>query len=150
MNNLLPAFTALTFLSSPSIAEEAIFANLISQYDTACDFDEDYVIDDQDRYIVDFGESNSVQAYVINPESLSCTSRNVGLCGTRGCPLKIYIEGQTYNMVGWRVFAMQVELKSLLVLEKAGNACDDNFPNHVQCYELWEWNGEDRKLRFLR
>jgi hypothetical protein len=99
---------------------------------------------------VEFGESNFVQAYVINPESLSCGGRNVGLCGTRGCPLKIFIEGQTYDMLGWRVFATQVELKSLLVLEQAGKACEDNYPNPVQCYALWEWNEEDRELSFLR
>jgi hypothetical protein len=142
-------FILLIFTSSAK-ADETIFATLISQYDALCSFDADFTIDDSGKYILHFGPNNSIDAYIVNPESLSCENTGAGLCGTRGCPLKVYVQGQTYDMIGWNVSVIQVELQGLLLLEQSGTACDFNSSNAEACYALWEWDDKLEKLQFLR
>lgn len=137
-------------LSSTARADDAIYKNLISQYKTACAFDADFEIADDGTYSIQFGPKNSITAYVVNPQTLTCNNQKVSLCGTRGCELKVYVKGQTYEMLGWHVSSIQVELQSVLLVEQSGNVCDFDLPNAEPCYALWEWSNEKNELKFLR
>ena len=142
--------SSLFALANSAAADEAIFANLISKYETNCALEADIQIADGGAYTVHFGANNTITAYVVTPQTLTCDNQNVGLCGTRGCELKVYVDGQTYNMVGWEVSALQVEQQSLLLVHQNGRACNFDFPNSTQCYALWEWDEERSELKFLR
>lgn len=131
-------------------ADQDIFNMLLSQYRTSCDIDDEYAIDPEGLYSVQFGPNNAVTAYVVNPATLSCGGQNVGICGSRGCPLKVYVEGVTHEMVGWSVVPIQVELQSLLMERQAGRMCGDDLANINECWALWEWSAEEQRLVFLR
>jgi hypothetical protein len=146
---ILSSIALLLMTTLPSNAEEASPSNSPSD-SASCGLDEVFTDDSKNSYIVYFGRNNSIEAYVADPRALTCDDRTSALCGTRGCPLTVYINKRTYEMVGWRVFAMQVELQSLLVVEQSGPYCDGEFPNSQECYALWEWDEERGELRFLR
>lgn len=142
---------ALSIVSSTiAHANESIFAALLTQYQTNCDIDDEYTIDPEGLYSVQFGPNDGITAYVVNPETLSCGGRNVGICGSRGCPLKVHVEGVTHEMVGWSVAPMRVEFQSLLLVQQSGWMCGDDLPNIHECWALWEWDEEEQRLVFLR
>lgn len=141
---------ALFFNSVVVRADPLIFNMLLSQYRTSCDIDDEYTIDAEDLYSVQFGPRNAIIAYVVDPGTLSCGGQNVGICGSRGCPLKVYVEGVTYEMVGWSISSIRVELQSLLMVQQAGWMCGDDLVNSNECWALWEWSEEEQRLVFLR
>ena len=131
-------------------ADQDIFNVLLSQYQTGCDIDDEYTIDPEDLYSVQFGPNDTITAYVVDPGTLSCGGQNVGICGSRGCPLKVYVEGVTHEMVGWSVVPIRVELQSLLMVRQSGWMCGDDLVNSNECWALWEWSEEEQRLVFLR
>lgn len=146
---VLASLALLLMTALPSNADNTSSTNSSSSFEN-CPLDEVFTGDSDDSYIVYFGRDNSIEAHVADPRALTCDGETSAFCGSRGCPLTVYINGQRYEMTGWRVFAMQVELQSLLVVEQSGPLCDREFSNSQECYELWEWDEEHGELRFLR
>lgn len=146
---------ALFMLSLPAQADEVIFDELIAHYDPGqfdidCQLDSNFSVNPEDTYMVNIGRDNLIEAYVVNPISLMCDDIHLRICGTSGCPIKINVNGNIYDIRGTGVFSMQVRSQSLLIVSHVGATCGRSLSNSHDCFSIWEWDETGELLNRLR
>lgn len=98
---------------------------------------------------VEIGGSHKTTAYIVDPASILCGDINLGMCGSRGCPITIFAENTSYSYTGWRPTPINHGAQTLLLLPHSGWVCAGEF-NGSPCFSVIAWDQANRTFTSAR
>lgn len=98
---------------------------------------------------VEIGGIHKTTAYIVDPASIICGDVNLGMCGSRGCPITIFAENTSYSYTGWQPTPINHGTQTLLLLPHSGWVCGREF-NVSPCFSVIAWDQETRTFTSAR
>lgn len=98
---------------------------------------------------VGIGADGGTRAYIVSPEHLACDGKSAGLCGSRGCQIRIFAEDDAFSYVGWSPEVFSFNENVFLLLPHSGWVCDE-VPNSSPCFSVLFWNDASQKFSYRK
>lgn len=91
------------------------------------------------------GNNESTEAFIVNPESLTCGGESAGLCGSRGCDIEIFAGTERFSYIGWQPQVLSIDNSNFLLLPHQGWVCGQG-PNSDPCFSVLFWSDFEKKF----
>ncbi len=109
----------------------------------------DDIITDGAITIIEIGNINKISAYIVNPNSIICGDENLGMCGSRGCPMAIFAENASYSYTGWQPIPINYGTQTLLLMPHSGWMCGGEH-NGSPCFSVIAWDELNKTFNLVQ
>ena len=91
------------------------------------------------------GNNETTEAFIVNPEHLTCGGKSAGLCGSRGCDIEIFAGTERFSYIGWQPQVLSIDNSNFLLQPHQGWVCGQG-PNSDPCFSVLFWSDFEKKF----